>query len=176
MPTDPVRRAVEGDTTAREALVAAHGARVLALCRRLALDPDDAYQSVWERVFRALPAFDPDGPAPFARWLSVITRRHLVDRHRRRTVRGLPEPVDRLPSTLPDAEAALAARLRQERLATAVAALPDAQRRVVVGHHLEGRSLEDLAEAEGVAIGTIKSRLHRGRARLAALLRSPHAS
>ena len=166
-----VRAAVRGDPDARQALVQAHGRSVYGLCRRLAVDPDDAYQSVWERVFRALPGFDPDGAAPFARWLSVVTRRHLVDRHRRLVVRGPPQPVDDLPQGGPSVDEQLDERLRRERLARAVAELPEAQRAVVVAHHLEGLALTDLAAREGVAVGTIKSRLHRGRAALAVALR-----
>ena len=58
----------------------------------------------------------------------------------------------------------------QVRLEAALERLPYAHRRVVLLHHLNGVPLADIAAAEGVAVGTIKSRLHRGRARLAELL------
>ena len=66
-------------------------------------------------------------------------------------------------------------RLAQSRQLTArlEAALPllaEEHRRVVVLHHLHGLPLEEIAAAEGVALGTIKSRLHRARARLLAAL------
>ena len=51
--------------------------------------------------------------------------------------------------------------------------LTDSHRRVVVLHHIHGVPLEQLAADEGVALGTIKSRLHRGRAHLAELLGDP---
>jgi RNA polymerase sigma-70 factor (ECF subfamily) len=55
-------------------------------------------------------------------------------------------------------------------LAKALAALPDHQRRAVVMHHLDDMSVADIALREQVSEGTVKSWLHRGRARLAALL------
>ena len=59
---------------------------------------------------------------------------------------------------------------RAERLEAALARLPVDMRTVIVMHHLNGVPLEDIAAAEGVAVGTVKSRLHRGRARLLELL------
>jgi len=148
---------------------------VYGLCRRLDPDPEDAYQEVWEKVFRALPDFDEAGPASIRTWLAVVTHRHLVDRHRRRGARGQlvaldgHEPDDPSPS----AEARVDARRRRDRLEAAVARLPEGQRRVVVLHHLAELPLEEIAAAEGVAVGTVKSRLHRGRGRLAELLGAP---
>ncbi|WP_198653404.1 RNA polymerase sigma factor [Actinocorallia populi] len=55
-------------------------------------------------------------------------------------------------------------------LATALRALPDAQRRAVVMHHLSGYSVAEIAAAEGVAAGTVKARLSRGRRHLHDLL------
>jgi RNA polymerase sigma-70 factor (ECF subfamily) len=81
--------------------------------------------------------------------------------------------LDALPPVDPDIDERLAQRQRTARLEVAVGRLPEDQRRVVVLHHLQGLSLQDLAETEGVAVGTIKSRLHRGRARLAQLLETP---
>ena len=52
----------------------------------------------------------------------------------------------------------------------ALRTLPPEQRRVLVLHHMAGRSVEDVAEEVGVPIGTVKSRLSRGRAALAAAL------
>ena len=168
--TDAVRRAADGDPEARTALVRAHGPLVWALCRRLAADPDDAYQAIWERVLRALPRFDPGGAASIRSWIAVVARRHLTDRHRRRAVRGEVVSIEALPPVDPDAEERVSRRQRQARLEAALERLPAAQREVVVLHHIHGVALATLAEEEGVALGTIKSRLHRGRARLAQLL------
>ncbi|MFZ5482540.1 MAG: RNA polymerase sigma factor [Myxococcota bacterium] len=136
---------------------------VWALCARLDPQPEDAYQEAWEKVLRALPSFDEGGPARVSTWITRITHRHLVDRHRRRLVRGEPtdDDVDALPALAPvtgDLEEALAA-------------LPEAHRRVVVLHHLYELSVEEIAASEGVPEGTVKSRLHRARNRLVELCR-----
>src|SRR5262245_66200284 len=70
-----------------DGLVAAHGDLVYGMCRRLAVDPDDCYQEIWLKVMRALPSFDPAGPAPVRGFVATIARRHLVDQHRRQTAR-----------------------------------------------------------------------------------------
>jgi RNA polymerase sigma-70 factor, ECF subfamily len=145
---------------------------VYGLCRRLTPDPDDAYQEIWAKVLAALPRFNLGGTASVRTWIGTIARRHLIDRHRRRTVRGEVVPLreDALPDDAPGADARLAQRRRAVRLEAALARLPDAQRRVVVLHHLQSVALADIAKDEGASIGTIKSRLHRGRGRLAELL------
>ena len=117
----------------------------------------------------ALSRFDPDGRASLRTWLVTIAHRHLVDRHRRRRVRGDVLEMRDLPVSS-GVEERLDRGRRQARLEAALARLPEAQRRVVVLHHLHGQPLEDIALAEGIALGTVKSRLHRARGRLADLL------
>ncbi|MEQ1506643.1 MAG: sigma-70 family RNA polymerase sigma factor [Myxococcota bacterium] len=164
-------RAAGGDVDARAALVTRHGPLVWSLCRRLCPEPEDAYQEVWARVFAGLPRFDPDGAASLRTWIATITHRHLVDRHRRRAVRGEVVELGDLPAPATDEPIDAARRL--ERLEQALTRLPDGHRRVVVMHHLHELPLESIAATEGVALGTVKSRLHRARARLLELLGGP---
>ena len=170
-----VARAARGDPRAWRELLAKHGPLVFGLCRRLDPEPEDCYQEVWAKVFGALPGFDQAGPASLRTWLAVITHRHLVDRHRRRGARGQLVAIDghEPDDPGPGAEALISARRRRDRLESALAALPEAQRRVVVLHHLCELPLEEIAASEGVPVGTLKSRLHRGRGRLAQLLGGP---
>lgn len=114
--------------------------------------------------------FDPAGSGSFATWLRTVARRLLIDRHRRRVVRGPVVEAPDLPVTPTAPEDVLDAHSRRQRLEAALPHLPLGQRRCVVLHHIEGLSLEDIVALEGVPLGTIKSRLHRGRARLATLL------
>jgi len=167
---DTVRRAARGEARARRALVERHGPMLYGICRRLAPDPEDCYQAIWEKIFRGLARFDPAGSAKLSTWMATIAHRHLIDRHRRRSVRGVVLPLDELSTDAPSAEALVGAREEHQRLEVALRRLPAAQRRVVVMHHINGLPLEKIAEQEGVAVGTIKSRLHRGRARLTQLL------
>lgn len=169
--SDLIRSAARGEPFACRALVRDHGPLVYGMCRRLADDPDDCYQDVWEKVFRALPGFDVSGPAPLRGWIATITRRHLIDQHRKRRTQGEVLPLDGLASPGPSVEDTLAKRSTVAHLERALQLLPADQRHVVVQHHVHGVSLVDLAAEEGVPVGTIKSRLHRGRARLPHLLR-----
>ena len=170
METGVVTRAKGGDGAAWRELVRAHGPTVWAICRRLDREPEDAYQEVWEKVLRGLDRFDPWGRASVRTWIATVAHRHLVDRHRRRTVRGTVVPLDRQVSEIPGGDVALDRKRGVDRLEAALVQLPEAQRRVVVMHHVQGVPLEDVASVEEVALGTVKSRLHRGRARLAQLL------
>ncbi len=159
-------------TPEHRAILLEHGPRLWALCRRLDREPEDAYQEVWEKLLRALPRFDPEGSASLKTWISTVANRHLIDRHRRARVRGpVLGSVERAVNDAPGE--ALDAHRRKAALDRAVAALPEAQRRAVLMHHLGGLDIAAVAAAEGVAAGTIKSRLHRGRARLVELLEAP---
>jgi RNA polymerase sigma-70 factor (ECF subfamily) len=169
---DTVLRAKNGDHAAWGALIARHGPRVYGLCRRLTPAPEDAYQEIWEKVFKALARFDIEGSASFQTWLMTIAQRHLIDRHRRRRARGEVVPLHEVPPVDPTVERHIADQQQAHRLELALSNLPERQRIVVVLHHLEGVPLAEIAAQLAVSIGTVKSRLHRGRARLAHLLRS----
>jgi RNA polymerase sigma-70 factor (ECF subfamily) len=167
---DPVlTAAAAGGESARRTLLDRHGGLVWGLCRRFSPDAEDDYQEVWEKVFRALGRFDPNGPATLSTWIATIAHRHLVDRHRRRKVRGEVVPLGDIPAH-DGVDERIDGQRRAERLEAALARLPVDMRTVIVMHHLNGVPLEDIAAAEGVAVGTVKSRLHRGRARLLELL------
>jgi RNA polymerase sigma-70 factor, ECF subfamily len=151
-------------------VVAEHGGLVWALCRRLDPEPEDAWQEAWEKVVRGLPAFDAAGAASLKTWLLTIVHRHLVDRHRRRCVRGaVAEPED-VPDLLPLVSCRMVASEETAALEAALVALPEAWRRVVVLHHLHAVPLLAIAVEEGVPLGTVKSRLHRARAALLEVL------
>ena len=167
---ETLQAAARGEPDAWQALLSAHGGAVYTLCRRLDPDPDDAYQEIWEKVLRALPRFDPAGTAPLRTWIIRIAHRHLIDRHRRRRVRGEVVEMGELPAATGGVETRLDRAAQARRLEAAIQRLPAGQRRVVVMHHIEERCVEDIAQSEGVAVGTVKSRLHRGRGRLATLL------
>lgn len=167
IPQDPIQAAAAGDRSARQTLVQRYGASVFGLCKRLDTEPEDAYQEIWEKVFAALGRFDPDGTASFRTWIMTITRRHLIDRHRRRATRGEVVPLGDHLRAETDPGERLDRAQRTQRLESAIRRLPEAQRRAVVLFHIEGRTLQQIAADEQTGIGTIKSRLHRARARLA---------
>lgn len=160
-----------GDARGWPALIAAHGPNLYGLCCKLDADPDDAYQEIWEKLCAKLDHFD-DQQGSFASWSRTVARRHLIDRHRRQRARGeVSARFDALVDDVPEVAQRLDAHRQHHRLTAAVARLPPGQRRAVVLHHIEGLPLETIAAHEDTAVGTIKSRLHRARARLALMLK-----
>jgi RNA polymerase sigma-70 factor (ECF subfamily) len=132
---------------------------------------DDVAQDVFVKVWRSLPSFD--GRASFSTWIYAITRNAAISalRQRRQQVSLQDEIV------LAEAETELAARApeaqeergaaEEERLATALANLPEKQRQVVTLFYLQGRSYDEVAEMLAMPLGTVKTLLHRARGQLA---------
>jgi RNA polymerase sigma-70 factor (ECF subfamily) len=163
-----------GSRLAKGELVQRFGPRVWALCRRLDPDPEDAYQATWERILVHIDRFEPAGEGSFGGWVTRICHRLLVDRHRRRMVRAGPsweelgeENGEVVAGEVEDQQVMA---LDGRRLELALLTLPEALRRVVVLHHVFGLELEEIAQTEGVPVGTLKSRLFRARVRLAQCL------
>ena len=143
-------------------LVQQHAALVHQLCRR-AHDPEDASQAVWEKV---LTNWERRSPGNEAGWIATVARRELVDRHRKRVVRSRDVPVR-------EVEDALDIVWREElrgRLKAGLGRLPASWSAALVRHYVLGETVGELSLREGVSPSTIKTRLSRGRARLALLL------
>lgn len=168
--SDPalVRAAAAGDSDALDVLVGAWGPTVLRWCARLGggrLDPEDAAHDVFERVFRKLPGLR--APEAFPSWLFQTTR-GVVSQHRRRAWlrRWIGAPSEDLPD--PRAVDPAAADVH-----AALDTLGADLREVVVLHDVEGRVDREVAALTGLPLGTVKSRLRRGRAALARALGEP---
>lgn len=164
-----------GDTAATRRFVLRYQRLVFGYLSRV-LGPgqhvDDLAQEAFLRALRALPRFDPGGPARLSTWVLTITARLAIDARRRRAVEAAatgPLSLDVDDRTPEDARTA--AELRRA-IADALAALPVEQREVFVLVELHGWSHEQIAEALGVAVGTVKSRASRARERLRELLGS----
>jgi RNA polymerase sigma factor (sigma-70 family) len=157
-----------------EELVRDHSARVYRLAYRLTgnrPDAEDLTQDVFVRVFRSLHRFQ---PGTFEGWLHRITTNLFLDGARRRQkIRfdGLADgSAERLPSAWPTPSEALADADLDHDVAAALAALPPEFRAAVVLCDIEGLSYEEISEVLDVKIGTVRSRIHRGRAQLRAAL------
>lgn len=147
-----------------------HGRRIYNFAYRLTGNPDDAsdlMQEVLLRVRRGLAGYT---PGTFEGWLWRITRNAFLDDVRRRTRRpttALPE--DDRSSILgesPDPEAVLAESQLSEEVQAALLALPFDFREAVVMCDIVGLSYEEIAAATDVPVGTVRSRIHRGRSML----------
>ncbi len=153
-----------------EEIVRDHSARVYRLAYRLtgnAHDAEDLTQDVFIRVFRSLHRFQ---PGTFEGWLHRITTNLFLDGARRRQkIRfdGLAEGSDdRLASSWPNPSQQLDDADLDHDVAAALAALAPTFRAAVVLCDIEGLTYEEIAEVLDLKIGTVRSRIHRGRAQL----------
>jgi RNA polymerase sigma factor (sigma-70 family) len=159
------RRGDDGSETAFTALVVRHGPSVLAVCRSLLRDPheaEDAFQATFLVLARrAGSVWVRDS---LAGWLSSVAYRVAARaravRARRRT-RETPLGDRDLASKASGDDFEGRALLHEE-----LARLPEAYRLPIVLCHLEGRTHDEAAQALGVPVGTVRSRLARGRDRL----------
>ena len=178
------RRAGGGDREAMEVLLRRHQLRVFRICRRLChSEPDalDATQQALVTVARRIDRYD--GRAAFTTWLYRVTTNACLDelrRHRRRApvlgpgdsdIDERREPDDRVGP----ARAGDPAELVSDRLALddALAELAPDFRAAVVLRDVADLDYAEIADVLGVPVGTVRSRIARGRAQLADLLGRP---
>jgi len=147
-----------------------HSARVFRLAYRLTgnrADAEDLTQEVFVRVFRSLDSFT---PGTFEGWLHRITTNLFLDQARRRSRIRFDslgdEPEARLPSRVPPPDHQLLDGLFDADVEAALGALAPEFRAAVVLCDIEGLSYEEIASVLGLKMGTVRSRIHRGRAQL----------
>ena len=156
-----------------EQVVREHSARVYRLAYRLsgnAQDAEDLTQETFIRVFRSLAQYT---PGTFEGWLHRITTNLFLDMVRRRQrIRfdPLPEDAERLRGTEPSPEQVYVDTSLDPQIQAALDALPPEFRAPVVLCDIEGLSYEEIAATLGIKMGTVRSRIHRGRVQLRAAL------
>ncbi|MET9022109.1 RNA polymerase sigma factor SigE [Actinopolymorpha sp. NPDC004070] len=151
-------------------IVRTHSSRVYRLAYRLTgnrHDAEDLTQEVFVRVFRSLSTYT---PGTFQGWLHRITTNLFLDLARRRQrIRfdALPDDApERLPGSEPSPAQAYDDRHLDADIQAALEALPPEFRAAVVLCDIEGLSYEEIAATLGVKLGTVRSRIHRGRSQL----------
>lgn len=170
-----LRRARDGDTTAFGDLVERHQTRIYAVCLRILADPEDARdaaQDAFVTAFRKLGQFR--GDAAFTTWLHRIAVNACYDELRRAKRRPMLHAVadddDRAPEPGPstaDHADEIAGTVDATR---ALAAVPDDFRIALVLADVEDLPYEEIARVLEVPVGTVKSRVHRGRIALSKAL------
>src|SRR6202012_5781714 len=155
-------------------IVRAHSGRVYRLAYRLTgnqHDAEDLTQEVFVRVFRSLATYT---PGTFAGWLHRITTNLFLEGPRRRArIRfgGLGDDVEqRTPGTEQSPAQAWDDTHLDGDIQAALQAPPPDYRAAVVLCDIEGFSYEEIAATMGVKLGTVRSRIHRGRAQLRSAL------
>ncbi|MGJ0119106.1 RNA polymerase sigma factor SigE [Williamsia sp. MIQD14] len=147
-------------------LVREHADRVYRLAYRLSgnqHDAEDLTQETFIRVFRSLSNYR---PGTFEGWLHRITTNLFLDMVRRRAkirMEALPEDYERVPGSAPDPGRAYDDANLDPDLQQALDALAPEFRAAVVLCDIEGLSYEEIATTLGVKLGTVRSRIHRGR-------------
>jgi RNA polymerase sigma-70 factor (ECF subfamily) len=150
-------------------VVREHSARVYRLAYRLSgnvHDAEDLTQDTFIRVFRSLAEYT---PGTFEGWLHRITTNLFLDMVRRRQrIRfdALPEDTERLPGDTPSPEQVYVDAQLDPRIQAALDALPPDFRVAVVLCDIEGLTYEEIAATLGIKLGTVRSRIHRGRVQL----------
>jgi RNA polymerase sigma-70 factor (ECF subfamily) len=165
-----------GDHDALEALLRSVHDRMAAVARRMLRDPGDAADCTQEaliRVVRGLAGFD--GRSSFSTWCHRIVATTALDELRRRGRRPVTVPeTDREPlSTEPAPEQASLDALALADIDSALACLPEEFRQAVVLSDVAGLDYPTIAEMLEVPVGTVKSRVARGRSQLRDLLGNP---
>lgn len=185
-----VERCVSGDTAAWEDLVRLHTRRVYGICYRFTgndTEAQDLTQDVFLRIFRTVKSFRME-EGSFATWTARVTRNLLIDHYRRtrqdRSTDSIEDQLQRVEaspnpgshSVTPRPDALVAGREKGEILQAALAKLSPELRETVILRDLQEMEYREIAQALGIPEGTVKSRLNRGRAELARLLRKHQAA
>jgi RNA polymerase sigma-70 factor (ECF subfamily) len=179
-----VERCLSGDAAAWEELVRMHTRRVYGLCYRFTgkdAEAQDLTQDVFLRVFRALGSFR-SSEGSFTTWLARLTRNLLIDHYRRtRNERVTDSIEEQLPgieqrtgnggSAIRRPDTAVAGREASELLQAALGKLSPELRETIILRDLQEMEYREIAQVLAIPEGTVKSRLNRGRAELARILR-----
>lgn len=135
-------------------------------------EAEDAVQEVFVRLWKTADRYDPERAA-LVTWVMLITRRHLVDKLRRKRARIAPASLDtdRQPEGPADTHVAgVTDDMERSELYNAmlerIEALPELQRTVVKRAYLGGQTLRQIGEELDTPLGTIKSALSRALVRL----------
>ncbi len=157
-----------------EEVARVYGRKIYNFAYRLTGNPDDAADLVQEVLLRVRRGLEAYQPGSFEGWLWRITRNAFLDdvrRRNRRPTAPIPEEVDRW-----DAASTVGADVEYDRVSLgddiqkALLQLPLEFREAVVMCDVVGLSYEEIALAVAVPIGTVRSRIHRGRKMLRELL------
>jgi RNA polymerase sigma-70 factor (ECF subfamily) len=164
-----MRSVALGDSAAFRALYDRTSAKLYGICLRLLgseAEAQDVMQEVYVTVWRKAAQFDAAKASPIT-WLGVMARNRAIDRLRQRRPAGEQiEAAADVPDDGPLATAVIEQAQDARRLAHCLEELEERTRAMIRAAFLDGASYPELAEREGVPLGTMKSWIRRGLLRL----------
>jgi len=171
---DLLPRCRRGEEAAWRELVSRHTRRVFALAYRFTGRVDEAedlVQEVFVKVYQMLDRYREDGGS-LGGWIMAVARNHAIDRYRRRRQDALrrteePEVLDRMASNDLGPQRALEREERVRLVHRGLRALPEDLRLPLILCDLQGLPYDEIAETLQIPLGTVKSRINRGRLELA---------
>lgn len=150
-----------------------HGRFLYTVAYRLAGNHDDAQDVVQEVLLRVQRGLTTYQPGNLNGWLSRIATNVFLDETRRRKRRPtdpLPDEPDRVLVGAPSADEALDRVQLPEHVEAALRGLADEYRAAVVLSDVVGLTYQEISDTLDVPVGTVRSRIHRGRSQLRAVL------
>ncbi|MEM6393112.1 MAG: sigma-70 family RNA polymerase sigma factor [Planctomycetota bacterium] len=176
----PIQQVADGDPNGVSRCLEAYGGLVWTLASRWlgpSADAEDLVQDVFIELWRVAERYDPTKSSE-ATFVTLITRRRLIDRTRRLTRRPTPEALADWDKPCENHQPDEAAMLSEEAQAAAKALdeLPEDHRRVLHLVVMEGRTHREVAEALELPVGTVKTWVRRGLIRVREHLQSPPPS
>ncbi|PLK27860.1 RNA polymerase subunit sigma [Novosphingobium sp. TH158] len=170
-----MRRIAAGDRRALEFVYRATSAKLFGICLRIAGDrgeAEDALQDVYVSLWNAAGRFDPARASPVS-WLAVFARNRTIDRLRRRKRVDASAPIEAaadVADASPLAEDRLLAGEERAKVHSCLDQLDEPQRGTIRTAFFEGVTYAELASRQSVPLGTVKSWVRRGLARLKACI------
>jgi RNA polymerase sigma-70 factor (ECF subfamily) len=170
---DLIGRFKNGDRSAFEELLLKYQNRIYNLCRYMLRDAEearDAAQDVFVKAYDSLKTYRPD--SALYTWLYRIAVNTCLDYKKKSRPKSLDDEsaIDDLTSGEPSPERLYQSKETGQLIEAALKKLPEKLRAVIVLKEIEGLSYEEIADALGIFLGTVKSRMARAREELRRLL------
>ena len=166
-----MKRLGAGDRAAFPEVYEATKVKLFGICLRILRDrseAEDALQDVYATLLKSADRYDPARASPIS-WLATLARNRAIDRARKGGVRANAAPIgeaDMLPDGVPLADEQLIDGERDARVHGCIETLSENQRRPIRDAFFGGRPYDEIARAENVPPGTMRSRIRRGLMRL----------
>ena len=168
-----ISRAAKGDASAFNELLGLHEKKMYAVCLRMCANQEDAQDCLQEamlRIYRSISGFK--GQSSFSTWIYRVAMNTCLDELRKKKNKqaaSLDSLLDTGWSPSDDYDTPEHHAIEGERkkaIRTVISELPDDMRSAIVLRDIEGFSYEEISEMLGINVGTIKSRISRGREKL----------